>query len=167
VKVTFGQACGHTNDGVVRNASNSEQVLGSFIQLFCQKRPPACALQFCAFEIEQEQRVPANDNWGYLIIWEFRPRAGMERKFQAAYGPHKTWAQFFRRAEGHLTTELFRDTQNRGRYLTLDFWTSPHAYEHFREKNLAEYKRIDELCEELTQVELELGRFERVIKLPS
>jgi heme-degrading monooxygenase HmoA len=111
--------------------------------------------------------MQAGDAWAYLIIWEFRPKAGMERMFEQTYGPSGIWTEFFRRGEGYVRTELTHDPKDPGRYLTLDFWTSRHAYEQFRESSLAEYKRIDQLCEELTQMEVELGRFERVTKLTS
>jgi len=106
--------------------------------------------------------MEARDAWGYLIVWEFRPKPGMESKFEEIYGSHGAWAELFRRGKGYCATELARDTNDPGRYLTFDFWTSRQAYEQFRESNLAEYKRIDELCEEMTQTELELGRFARV-----
>ena len=106
--------------------------------------------------------MQAGNAWGYLIIWQFRPRAGMESKFEEIYGSHGTWAEFFRTGKGYCATELARDTNDPGRYLTFDFWTSRQAYEQFRESNLAEYKRIDELCEEMTQTERELGRFDNV-----
>ena len=106
--------------------------------------------------------MEARDAWGYLIVWEFRPKPGMESKFEEIYGSHGAWAEFFRRGKGHCGTELAQDNNDPGRYLTLDFWTSRQAYEQFRESNLSEYKRIDELCEEMTQTELELGRFERI-----
>jgi heme-degrading monooxygenase HmoA len=106
--------------------------------------------------------MEARDAWGYLIVWEFRPKPGMKSKFEKIYGSNGPWAEFFRRGKGYCGTELAQESNDPGRYLTFDFWTSRQAYEQFRESNLAEYKRIDEQCEEMTQTELELGRFERV-----
>ena len=106
--------------------------------------------------------MEAGDVWGYLIIWEFRPKAGMESKFEEAYGSHGAWAQLFRKGEGYCGTQLVRDANDPGRYLTLDFWISRESYEHFRDNNLAEYRKIDQLCEEITQAEVEIGRFERL-----
>src|SRR5215467_14879264 len=120
-------------------------------------------VEFWASGAAQEQRMEARDAWGYLIIWEFRPRTGKENKFEKIYGSHGMWAEFFRRGKGYCGTELTQDTNDPGRYLTFDFWTSRQACEQFRESNLAEYKRIDELCEEITQTELELGKFEKVV----
>ena len=106
--------------------------------------------------------LPIKPEWGYLIVWEFHVRPGAEERFENVYGPQGDWAQFFKRGEGYAGTELNRDLNIAGRYVTLDFWTSPHAYEHFRELHLAEYKAIDERCEALTERETEIGRFERV-----
>ena len=106
--------------------------------------------------------MPARNLWGYLVIWEFRPKAGMEGKFERAYGPDGTWAKFFRKGKGYCGTRLVRDATVPGRYLTFDYWTSRQALKQFRETNLAEYKRIDKLCDEMTQTERELGTFERV-----
>ncbi|PYX09585.1 MAG: hypothetical protein DMG88_05625 [Acidobacteria bacterium] len=106
--------------------------------------------------------MQAGDAWAYLIIWEFRPKAGMERMFEQTYGPGGIWAEFFRRGEGYVRTELTHDANDPGRYLTLDFWISRESYEQFRDNNLVEYGEIDQLCEEMTQAEVEIGRFERL-----
>jgi hypothetical protein len=45
--------------------------------------------------------MEARDAWGYLIVWEFRPKPGMESKFEEIYGSHGAWAEFFRRGSLH------------------------------------------------------------------
>jgi len=99
---------------------------------------------------------------GYLIVWEFHPKAGLESRFEQAYGPNGIWARFFRRGEGYCGTELVRDTNETGRYLTIDVWASREAYEKFRQTNLEEYNQLDRQYEEMTQAELKLGMFERL-----
>lgn len=99
--------------------------------------------------------------WGYLIVWEFRVRTGMEKRFEAAYGSDGAWARLFQKAKGYVGTELNRDTQDPQRFVTLDFWMSRGAYETFREQHLAEYKTIDERCAAMTENEAEVGKFER------
>ena len=99
--------------------------------------------------------------WGYLIIWEFRVRTGMEKRFEAAYGSDGEWARFFKKGKGYVGTELNRDVHDPQRFVTLDFWTSREAYQTFREQHLAEYKTIDEVCEAMTENEAEVGKFER------
>ena len=100
--------------------------------------------------------------WGYLIAWEFRPRAGAEDRFEKAYRPNGIWASFFAQGKGFIATELNRDLKDARRYLTLDFWASKEAYETFHNQHKSEYHAIDAQCEALTEQETELGRFERL-----
>ena len=102
------------------------------------------------------------EEWKYLIIWEFRVRAGMEGRFEDVYGPQGDWARFFSQGEGYVTTELNHDLKDSRRYATLDFWVSPEAYENFRRQHASEYRALDQNFEELTEKELEIGKFERV-----
>ena len=95
----------------------------------------------------------------FAVIWEFRVRSGMEEAFEAAYGPEGDWVRLFRKSPEYVRTELIRDVKDRGRYLTIDVWRSGAAYESFRESNREEYKKIDAVCEAMTEVEREIGRF--------
>lgn len=103
------------------------------------------------------------DDWGYLIAWEFRPRAGVEKQFEEAYGPGGVWARFFAQGEGYFGTELNQDLKDVGRYVTLDLWVSQEHYERFRAAHAEEYGVIDERCDELTEVEKKIGSFTRVV----
>ncbi len=100
--------------------------------------------------------------WRYLIIWEFRVRAGMEARFEEVYGPQGVWARFFARDEGFVKTELSHDLQVSQRYVTLDFWISREAYENFRQQQASQYGALDQEFEKMTEKELEIGKFERV-----
>ena len=102
-----------------------------------------------------------HDQWRYLIIWEFRVRAGGGR-FEKVYGPLGDWARFFARDDGYVRTELNHDLKDSRRYLTLDFWVSREAYENFRRLHAPEYGELDRKFEELTEKELEIGKFEKV-----
>jgi len=106
-----------------------------------------------------EERVGA---WGYMVVWEFRPKPGAEKRFEQMYGPRGRWAQLLQRGQGYISTELSLDLKEGGRYLTLDFWVSQEHYERFREEYAAEYQAIDRDCEGLTEMEKEIGRFARV-----
>jgi heme-degrading monooxygenase HmoA len=97
--------------------------------------------------------------WGYLVIWEFHVRRGQQEKFEAIYGPNGDWAELFRQSDNYLGTELSRDLQNPSRYVTLDFWTSQKAYEEFRGHYVKDYAALDESCAQLTEREVEIGRF--------
>ena len=100
--------------------------------------------------------------WGYLIIWEFCPKAGSERRFEEVYGSNGMWARFFRQDQEFIGTELIRDFRVARRYLTLDFWTSREAYEQFRMRHANKYQALDQECDALTEREREVGRFERL-----
>lgn len=102
------------------------------------------------------------EGWGYLVIWEFRVRPGMESRFERVYGRDGVWAQLFKTGAGFVAMELSRDERIAGRYLTLDFWVSREGYEKFREQQAARYKEIDAECEAMTESEVELGRYTRV-----
>jgi heme-degrading monooxygenase HmoA len=104
----------------------------------------------------------ADSRWGFVTVWEFRPRPGMEAEFEKAYGSNGIWAQLFVQEEGFIATELNRDLKDPSRYLTLDFWVSRDAFERFRDAHVSEYQAIDQHCEALTAGEKALGMFERL-----
>ncbi len=95
----------------------------------------------------------------YVIVWEFRVRPGMEKRFVEAYGPQGEWVELFRQDPAYLRSELLQDVHEASRFLTLDFWVSEVKYEAFRESRRAEYKSIDAVCEEMTEAEREVVRF--------
>jgi heme-degrading monooxygenase HmoA len=98
----------------------------------------------------------------HLIVWEFRPRPGRERDFEIAYGQKGDWSILFARGRGYLGTELFRDSMDSTRYLTLDRWVSRKAFETFRRLHSREYEVLDRRLEELTSHEAALGWFDMV-----
>jgi heme-degrading monooxygenase HmoA len=102
-------------------------------------------------------------SWRYVVVWEFRPRPGMETAFEHTYGPRGSWAQLFSKGKGFVATELNRDMKDSSRYLTLDFWESKDAYNAFRAKHADDYAAIDRECEALTWEEKQIGAFERVV----
>jgi len=95
----------------------------------------------------------------YVIIWEFRVRSGMQKRFEEAYGSHGQWVGLFEQDPAYIRTDLIQDVREASRYLTLDFWASEAAYEAFRESRKDEYKGIDAGCEQMTEAEREVGRF--------
>lgn len=95
----------------------------------------------------------------HVILWEFQARRGREAEFERAYGPDGTWANFFRQGEGFLGTELWRDQEKAGRYMTVDRWTTREAFEKFRAAHLDEYQAIDRRSEALTEREAQIGAF--------
>jgi heme-degrading monooxygenase HmoA len=95
----------------------------------------------------------------YVIVWEFRIQQAREAEFVQKYGPEGAWARFFRVSAGYIRTELVRDVAVDFRYLTLDYWKSEEEFNGFRERNLAEYERLDKEFEGLTESETRLGAF--------
>ncbi len=95
----------------------------------------------------------------YMILWEFHVKPGREKRFERVYSPEGDCARFFTQGKGYLGTELDRDLQRKGRYLTADYWTSQTAYESSREQRLADYRALDKQCAELTRRETALGKF--------
>ena len=98
----------------------------------------------------------------YAIIWKFAVKPGLENDFEAVYGPSGVWAQYFRRGDGYLETELLRNASAPGHYVTIDRWESKAAYETFRTRFAAGYSAIDQECEVLTESETEIGTYEPV-----
>jgi heme-degrading monooxygenase HmoA len=96
----------------------------------------------------------------FTTVWEFRVPDRQGRAFEKAYSPDGAWAQLFRSGEGYIRTELLRDRETPGRYLTIDYWASRRAFVNFKEQKCAEYKVLDKKCEALTQKEKMLGEFE-------
>ncbi len=95
-------------------------------------------------------------------MWEFQVREGMKKRFEQGYGSDGAWARLFEQDGSYIGTELILDLKASGTYLTLDFWTSQEAYDAFRKKHLAKYKALDQMCQEMTESEREIGRFVRV-----
>jgi hypothetical protein len=99
--------------------------------------------------------------WGYLVMWEFEVKPGMEARFEEIYGPSGDWERLFGQDENYLKTELNRAQGPLPRYITLDFWTSEEAYENFRERHHFEYEAIDRQCDQLRASERKLAAFVR------
>jgi heme-degrading monooxygenase HmoA len=95
----------------------------------------------------------------HVILWQFQVRAGLEQEFEAAYGPAGVWARFFQQAAGYRGTQLLRDLEVSGRYITVDRWTTQAAFDSFRKHHAGEYEAIDRACERLTAQESALGSF--------
>lgn len=96
----------------------------------------------------------------YRIIWAFEVKPGSVQVFESAYGPEGDWARLFRRAPGYGRTELLKDVDAAGRYLTIDHWRSREDFWKFREAFRGEYVALDERMAALTDRETLIGDFE-------
>lgn len=101
----------------------------------------------------------------FIVAWAFQVKPEQRRDFEYAYGPNGDWVRLFRTGDGYLRTELHRDSEKPGRYITLDFWRSSEQYEAFREQAKSAYQEIDRRCERLTESEELLGTFPDVTSL--
>lgn len=99
----------------------------------------------------------------YLLVWEFRVRAGAEEPFERLYGPAGEWVALFRRAPGYVGTELLRDDAEPRRYLTIDRWESRELYAAFRRGNESAYRTLDREGDALTEHERLLGELTPVV----
>jgi heme-degrading monooxygenase HmoA len=97
-----------------------------------------------------------------LIALVFRYEVREPEEFERAYGPEGEWAEFFRRGDGYIGTELLKDLEEPERYLVVDRWESADSYNAFLAANNAEYlRRADEARLHYVQ-ELRFGTFENV-----
>ena len=94
------------------------------------------------------------------IVWEFTVSAEQRAAFESAYKSDGVWAQLFRRDRAYQQTILIRDTEQSGRYLTIDVWEDRDAYLSFKERFARDYHKIDQECESLTLSERLIGLFE-------
>jgi quinol monooxygenase YgiN len=96
---------------------------------------------------------------GFLVVWEFLVRPGLEARFESVYSSSGVWAQLFAGDPNFVRTELQRDLRQPGRYLTFDLWSSEAAYDAFMQRHENEYRIIDKECEGMTESEKLIGRF--------
>ena len=97
-----------------------------------------------------------------MIALVFRYDVRDPEEFERAYGPNGEWAEFFRRGDGFIGTELLRDVEEPDRYLVIDRWESAESYNAFLAANDAEYlRRADETRLHYLQ-ELRFGTFQNV-----
>ena len=93
----------------------------------------------------------------YVIVWRYEVLADAEMDFRVAYGPEGDWARLFANHDGYLGTELIT-TEVPGQYLTIDRWDSAEAFNAYMERDLEEYRRLDQKFEAFTVTEEVVGR---------
>jgi len=98
----------------------------------------------------------------YTYMWEYQVRPDREPDFLRDYGPDGAWVTLFRRAEGYVSTHLYRDRDDPLRFVTVDTWESEPTHQEFRLRFAAEFAKLDQACEALTIRETPLGRFDRI-----
>jgi hypothetical protein len=96
----------------------------------------------------------------FTAVWEFQVKPESVAAFEKIYGPDGAWAQLFRQNTDYRGTEIIRDLDRPGRYLTLDHWTSLESLRRLKQDHYVEYEALDKQCESLTEREGFLGNFE-------
>jgi len=96
----------------------------------------------------------------FLYIWKFQVHPDKEMEFQRIYGPEGEWVGLFKKGAGYRQTLLLKDLDVPGTYTTVDLWESEAAYQFFKKKFAAEFEALDNYCEDLTESEVLVGRFE-------
>ena len=83
-------------------------------------------------------------------------------EFERVYGPNGEWADFFHQGRGYIGTELLRDVEAPGRYLVIDRWETPDAYNAFVAGHREEYMERVDATRFHYDGELRFGTFESV-----
>ena len=100
----------------------------------------------------------------YVIIWKYRVRAECTAEFEKIYGENGSWVELFQKASGYLGTELLQDSGELYHYMTIDRWSSATDYASFLISYRIEYERLDAQCEDLTEQEALLGKWESTLR---
>lgn len=95
----------------------------------------------------------------FVYLWAYRVPPERLDEFRELYGPDGQWVDLFRRAPGYVDTQLLRDRNDSGRFVTVDRWESKEAFLSYRASFLEEIDHLDRLGERLTTEETALGEF--------
>jgi heme-degrading monooxygenase HmoA len=95
----------------------------------------------------------------YVRIWEFQAQAGREKEFEKIYGLEGEWVQLFRKSKAFLRTEVYRDLENTGHYVTIDYFSSQPAFQAFLKEFRERYDNLDRLGETVCASEKRIGSF--------
>lgn len=106
-----------------------------------------------------------NPNDVYVRIWEFQAQPGKEDEFERIYGPDGEWVDLFRKSEYFLRTDLYRDIETDGRYVTVDYFASQPGFQAFLREFREEYDALDRRCEAVCASEKRMGSFSSVGQL--
>ena len=93
-------------------------------------------------------------------VWKFRPPAGREEEFHAAYSGTGNWARLFEQAPGYRGTELLRPVEAGGWWLTIDRWDTVAHFDAFQNDFGVQYRGLDEELEGVAGEEVFVGAFE-------
>ena len=81
----------------------------------------------------------------YIRVWEYVVAADHADAFVAAYGADGEWGQLFQAGQGYVGTELYRSTDDKDRFVTVDRWTDHGAWRRFLEESREIYDQLDKV----------------------
>ncbi|MEO5971998.1 MAG: antibiotic biosynthesis monooxygenase [Sphingomicrobium sp.] len=93
-------------------------------------------------------------------VWQFRPPAGSEEAFAAAYAGDGPWAKLFARDPGFVATRLLRPAAPGGWWLTIDSWASVDSFARFQADHGEAYRALDRELDGVAGDEGFIGVFE-------
>lgn len=96
----------------------------------------------------------------HVLVWRFDVAPEHRAEFERVHAGDGDWARLFAQGDGFLETDLLKDAEQPGRYLTLDRWRSAEDFTAFRQAHAAAYAALDAACEGLTASETCIGAFE-------
>ena len=79
----------------------------------------------------------------FIRIWYYNVPADAVPAFCAAYSSQGDWVELFAQAVGYLSTELYRDPDHSGHFLTIDRWRTEQDWHAFRARFGADYDALD------------------------
>ena len=88
-----------------------------------------------------------------------RRRPADEKEFEKIYGPEGDWVQLFRKSKAFVRTEVYRDLETSGRYVTIDYFSSQAAFQAFLKEFREKYDSLDQLGETVCASEKRIGSF--------
>ncbi|MHA2105650.1 MAG: antibiotic biosynthesis monooxygenase family protein [Candidatus Hodarchaeales archaeon] len=95
----------------------------------------------------------------YVYIWEYKVKSEFINKFEEAYNSQGLWVSLFKKANGYLETQFFKDKSDPSRYVTVDYWSSHEAHQLFRKDFEMQFEELDNQCEQYTKEEKKIGDF--------
>jgi heme-degrading monooxygenase HmoA len=100
----------------------------------------------------------------HIRMWELQARPGLEKEFERIYGPDGDWVHLFRKSKAFLRTELYRDVETKGRYITVDYFASQTAFQEFLKEFREQYDELDRRGEAVCASEQRIGSFANVAR---
>lgn len=79
----------------------------------------------------------------YVRVWEYHVDPERAAAFIDAYDAAGDWARLFEHGAGYAGTDLYRDTADPTRFVTVDRWSSASAWRAFLAQHREAYDALD------------------------